>query len=56
MDYHRLLKQISAETKLQLPNPYLPVNPNHSYVYLSTFKQSPCLQNEVEDKFLDEMF
>ena len=53
---HRLHKQISAETKLPLPKPYRPVTTNPSYFYSAAFEQSPCLQNEVEDEFLDEIF
>ena len=53
---HRLDKQISAETKLPLPKPYQPITANPSYFYSAAFVQSPCLQNEVEDEFLDETF
>ena len=53
---HRLHKQISAETKLPLPKPYRPVTTNPSYFYSAAFEQSPCLQNEVEDELLHEIF
>ena len=53
---HRLHKQISAEAELPLSKPYQPITTNPSYFYSAAFEQSPCLQNEVEDDFLDEIF
>ena len=53
---HRLDKQISAETKLPLPKPYWPITTKSSYFYSDAFVLSPCLQNKVEDAFLDEIF
>ena len=53
---HRLDKQISAETKLPLPKPYKPVTTDPSYFYSAAFVQSPSMQNEAEDEFLDETF
>ena len=53
---HRLHKHISAETKLPLPKPYRPMTTNPSYFYSAASVQLPCLQNEVENKFLDKIF
>ena len=53
---HRLHNQISAEVKLPLSKPYQPITTNPSYFYSAAFEQSPCLQNEVEGEFLDEIF
>ena len=53
---HSLDKQLSSETKLPLPKPNWPVTTDPSYFYSAAFEQSPCLQNEVEDELLHEIF
>ena len=54
-------RQVQIEDDIKLskypfPKPYRPVSTDPSYFYSAAFEQSPCLQYEVEDEFLDEIF